>query len=48
MTHGAFIRQRFADIQTLNYTPTFDYAVALATEFLRDIPDNESVRKPLR
>ncbi len=48
MTHGAFIRQRFADIQTLNYTPTFDYAVALATEFLRDIPDKESVRRPLR
>ncbi len=45
-TRDAFIRQGFADIQTLNYTPSFDHAVALATDFLREIPEGEPVGKP--
>src|SRR5882762_7137053 len=44
----AFIRQRFADIQTLHYTPTFDHAVALATDFLREIPDDEPAPRKSR
>ncbi len=39
-THDTYIRQRFGDIQTLDYTPSFDYCVTLATEFLREIPND--------
>jgi len=45
-TRDVFIRQGFGDIQTLNYTPSFDHAVALATDFLREIPEGEPVGKP--
>ncbi|CAH2782228.1 MAG: hypothetical protein CBCREVIR_0771 [Candidatus Burkholderia crenata] len=41
-----FIRQGSSDIRPLNYTPTFDHAVVLATEFLREIPRSEPVGKP--
>jgi hypothetical protein len=41
-----FIRQGFSHIQTLDYTPTFDHAVTLATEFLREIPESGPVHKP--
>jgi predicted nucleotidyltransferase component of viral defense system len=40
-----FIRQGFSDIQTLDYTPTFDHAVTLATEFLREIPESGPLDK---
>jgi len=45
-SRDVFIRQGFSDIETLNYTPTFDYAVTLATEFLRAIPGEEPLHKP--
>ena len=41
-----FIRQGFSDIRTLGCTPTFDRAVALATEFLREIPEAGPVHRP--
>jgi Nucleotidyl transferase AbiEii toxin, Type IV TA system len=44
-SRDVFIRQGFSDIQTLSYTPTFDYAVTLATEFLREIPESEPMEK---
>jgi hypothetical protein len=47
-TRDAFIRQGFADIQTVNYTPTFDHAVALATDFLREIPEDEPAPRKSR
>lgn len=45
-SRDVFIRQGFSDIETLNYTPTFDHAVTLTTEFLRAIPGGEPLRKP--
>jgi len=45
-TRDTFIRQGFSDVQTLDYAPTFDHAVALATEFLREIPEGELARTP--
>ncbi|MFM0265480.1 nucleotidyl transferase AbiEii/AbiGii toxin family protein [Paraburkholderia sediminicola] len=43
--HDQFIRGRFADIQTLNYAPSFDHCVDLATEFLREIPEDVAERR---
>ena len=37
-TRDAFIRQGFSDIRILNYTPTFDHAVALATKSCGKFP----------
>lgn len=34
----AFVQSRFDDIRTLGYTPSFDYCVNLAGEFLRQLP----------
>ncbi|UEP23920.1 hypothetical protein LL999_27315 [Burkholderia ambifaria] len=33
------------DIRTLGYTPSFDYCVNLASEFLRQLPDTSTARK---
>ncbi|WP_175803435.1 hypothetical protein [Burkholderia ambifaria] len=45
----AFVQSRFDDIRTLGYTPSFDYCVNLASEFLRQLPDTSTARKsPLR
>ncbi|CCD28923.1 conserved hypothetical protein [Candidatus Glomeribacter gigasporarum BEG34] len=45
--HDTYIRQRFCDIKTLNYTPSFDHCVAIATEFLREIP-NDAIQHKAR
>lgn len=42
------LSRRFADIQTLNYTPTYQHCVSLATEFLRGIPVDIASQKPGR
>ena len=33
------LSRRFAEIRTLGYTPSYDYCVRLATEFLQDLPE---------
>lgn len=46
----AYLSRRFSDIRTLNYTPSYQHCVSLATEFLREIPEDvaeqKSDRKP--
>ncbi|MET3556539.1 nucleotidyl transferase AbiEii/AbiGii toxin family protein [Burkholderia sp. 567] len=41
----AFVQSRFDDIRTLGYTPSFDYCVNLASEFLRQLPATSTARK---
>ncbi|WP_162999403.1 nucleotidyl transferase AbiEii/AbiGii toxin family protein [Burkholderia sp. Nafp2/4-1b] len=46
--HGAFVRSRFDEIRTLGYTPSFDYCVNLAGEFLQQLPDAKPTHKSRR
>lgn len=43
-----FLSRRFADIRTLNYTPSYQHCVSIATEFLREIPADIAERKASR
>jgi hypothetical protein len=42
--HRAFLAARFNDIQTLGYTPSFDYCAGLVAEYLKAIPDDAANR----
>ncbi|CAB3971154.1 hypothetical protein BCO9919_04669 [Burkholderia cenocepacia] len=41
----AFVRARFDDIQTLGYSPSFDYCVELAEAFLQKLPNGVPEQK---
>lgn len=38
-TNADALSRRFAEIRTLDYTPSYDYCTRLATEFLQDLPE---------
>ncbi|HGL6714284.1 nucleotidyl transferase AbiEii/AbiGii toxin family protein [Burkholderia contaminans] len=44
----AFVRARFDDIQTLGYSPSFDYCVELAEAFLQKLPNDAPEQKSRR
>ncbi|WP_321841136.1 nucleotidyl transferase AbiEii/AbiGii toxin family protein [Paraburkholderia bannensis] len=45
--HRSFLAARFNDIRTLDYTPSFEYCAALATDFLQSIQQSNAA-KPKR
>ncbi|MFD1555861.1 nucleotidyl transferase AbiEii/AbiGii toxin family protein [Paraburkholderia silviterrae] len=42
--HREFLMSRFNDMETLRYTPSFDYCVGLAIEFLTAMPGDTASR----
>ncbi|WP_330996033.1 nucleotidyl transferase AbiEii/AbiGii toxin family protein [Burkholderia cepacia] len=46
--HRAFVKSRFDRIQTLGYTPSFDYCVELAEAFLLKLPGGTPEQKSRR